>query len=293
ARVEWETSSSRVKNIYYYARGVGMVAYEYEVITKRDSTVMMTINGRIKEATISGNKVMTADEAKKLWGRISAELGAAEDNPQARALFKETSLNRYVWDSDLGFRGFTADLAIKIDGGATVPVKVKCSPSLEIEIEAPDATTKILIHEEMSQFVTHRQPRKPFDAWYGPDKAKFKLGKETTEGREIFIEGDSMGSHYIIGDRRVIRLSRSMGRMEFTIFNRKHIQVEDGRYIATEYEVSYYVSGTKQEVGHDSFVDTYVKQNAYWVPKSRVHTSTIKGKPAKIELEVLRLEYLR
>jgi hypothetical protein len=81
--------------------------------------------------------------------------------------------------------------------------------------------------------------------------------------------------------------------MDFTIFNQKHQAVEDGRYIATEYGVSYYVVGTKQEVGRDWFQDAYVKQGAYWVPKSRVHTSTIKGKPARIELELTRLEYLK
>jgi hypothetical protein len=100
-----------------------------------------------------------------------------------------------VWDADLGFRGFTADLIIKIDGGAPLPVMVRVSPTLEVEIDAPDPTTKAYVHEEMSQFITHRQPRKPFDSWYGPDKAKFKLGKELPEGREVFIAGDAMGSN--------------------------------------------------------------------------------------------------
>lgn len=292
-RVEWETSSSRVKNIYFYARGVGLVAYDYEVIGKKDNAVMMTLVGRVKETTISGSSVKNANDAKKLWEKTAADLAAAEDNPTARALFKEASLNRYVWDADLGFRGFTAELMMKIDGGQPIPIKVKCSPTLEIEIEAPDQATKSIVHEEMSQFVTHRQPRKPFDAWYGPDKAKFKLGKETSEGREIFIEGDSMGSSYVIGERQVKQLSRNIGRMDFTIFNKKHLAVEDGRYIATEYGVSYYLAGTKQEVGRDNLIDTYVKQGAYWVPKSRVHTSTIKGKPGKIELEITKLEYLK
>jgi Protein of unknown function (DUF3386) len=293
ARVEWETAGSRVKNVYFYARGVGLVAYDYEVINRSDCTVMMTLAGRVKEAVINANAVRTADEAKKLWDKMAAELAAAEDNPTARGLFKEASLNRYVWDADLGFRGFTADLTVKVDGGAAIPLTVKCSPALDIEIEAADPAVRAIIHEEMSQFVTHRQPRKPFDAWYGPDKAKFKLGGETPEGREIFIEGDSMGSHYIIGDKHVKQLSRNIGRMDFTIFNQKHQAVEDGRYIATEYGVSYYRVGTKQEVGRDWFQDAYVKQGAYWVPKSRIHTSTIKGKPARIELEITRLEYLK
>jgi Protein of unknown function (DUF3386) len=220
-------------------------------------------------------------------------MAAVEDNPTARALFKEASLNRYVWDEDLGFRGFTADLKVKIDGGAPISARVKCSPSLEVEIEAPDPASRAIIHEEMSQFVTHRKARKPFDAWYGSDKAKFRLGRETPDGREVFIEGDAMGSNYIIGDKKVKQLSRNMGGTEFTIFQRKYLPVEDGRYIATEYEAVYYQTGTKQEVGREHVNDMYTKQGNFWAPKSRVHKMTMKGRPSLVELEVTKLEYLK
>jgi hypothetical protein len=292
-RVEWDTPTARVKNIYFYARGVGMVAYDYEVVTKNNNAVLMTLTARLKAATINNNAVATAEDGKKLYDKMVAELAAAADNPTARALFKEASLNRYVWDADLGFSGFTATVMMKIDGGAAIPIKVRCSPKLDIELEAPDANTKAIMHEEMSQFVTHREPRKPFEAWYGPDKAKFKLGKETPEGREVFVEGDSMGSSYIIGNKQVRQLSRNIGRMDFTISTNQFQPAEDSRYIATDYGVVYFMTGTKQEVGKDHFVDTYVKQGNYWVPKARVHTSTIKGKPAKIELEITKLEYLK
>lgn len=292
-RVEWDTSSSRVRNIYWYARGVGIVAYDYEAVTKKDNVKQIALVARLKEATINGKHIATAEEGKALWDKLAAELAAAEDNPTARALFREASLNRYVWDADLGFRGFVADMVMRVDGGPPVTVKVKCSPSLDIEIDHPDPTIKAIAHEEMSQFVTHRQPRKPFDDWYGPDKAKFKLGEETPLGREIFTEGDAMGSRYIIGEKMVKQLSRNIGRLEFTINNKKHFLTEDGRYIATEYEVTYYLADTKQEVGRDMFTDEYVKQGAYWVPKSRVHISTLKGKPARVDLEIKRLEYLK
>ena len=293
ARVEWDTSTSRVKNVYFYARGVGLVAYDYEVISKKDNTAQIALTGRLKAATINNHAIGSADEGKKLWDKLAAELAATEDNPTARALFKEASLNRYVWDTDLGFAGFTAELSVKIDGGAPVKAKVRCSPTLDIEIEASDPAAKAIIHEEMSQFVTHRQPRKPFDAWYGPDKAKFKLGKETPDGREVFIEGDAMGSSYVISDKRVKQLSRNIGRMDFTIFQRKHLPVEDGRYIATEYEAIYYLAGTKQEAGRESLTDVYAKQGNYWIPKSRVHKIAIKGRPSLVELEVTKLEYLK
>jgi hypothetical protein len=179
------------------------------------------------------------------------------------------------------------------EGSAPVPVRVRCSPALDIEIDASDAATRAIVHEEMSQFVTHRQPRKPFEKWYGPEKAKFRLGKELPEGQEIFIEGDSMGSSYLISQGTIRRLSRNTGRMDFTIFNRKHQSVADGRYIATEYGVSYYIAGSKQEIGAEWFEDAYVKQAAYWVPKSRIHTSTMKGKSRRIELQVSKLEYLK
>ena len=73
--------------------------------------------------------------------------------------------------------------------------------------------------------------------------------------------------------------------------------VEDGRYIATDYGVSYYAVGTHEPVGNDNFLDAYVKLGNYWVPTSRVHTSTMKGKPGRVAtrdqeprlLEVIRV----
>jgi len=292
-RIGWDTSSSRVENVYWYARGVGIVAYDYEAVTKKDNIVQIALAARLKEATIGGRRVATAEEAKALWDKLAAELAAAEDNPTARTLFREASLNRYVWDAEFGFRGFTADMVMRINGGEPITVKVKCLANLDIEIDHPDPTIKAIAHEEMSQFVTHRQPRKPFDDWYGPDKAKFKLGKQLPIGQEILVEGDAMGSRYVVGEKMVKQLSRNIGRLEFTINNKKHIAVEDGRYIATDYEVSYYTADTKQEVGRDSFTDAYVKQGPYWVPTRRVHLSTVKGKPARVELEIKRLEYLQ
>jgi hypothetical protein len=293
SRVQWDTPGSRVRNTYYLARGVGLVAYDTEVLTTHDNVTQIKMTGRLKAATISSNTITTAEEGKKLFDKLTGEMAAVEDNPTARELFKEASLNRYVWDEDLGFRGFTADLKVKIDGGAPLSVKVRCSPSLVIEIDAPDQNTKSIIHEEMSQFVTHRKPRKPFDAWYGPDKAKFKLGKETPDGHEVFIEGDSMGSNYVIGDKKIRQLSRDMGFMGFTIFQRKYQPTEDGRYIATEYEAVYSEAGGKKEVGRENLVDTYVKQGNYWVPKSRIHKMSMKDKPSLVELEIVKLEYLK
>ncbi|MGH9769532.1 MAG: DUF3386 family protein [Blastocatellia bacterium] len=291
--IRWDTPGSTVKNTYYYARGVGLVAYDNEVLTTKDNVVQLKVTVRLKSATINNNTIATADEGKKLWDKMAAEMAARADNPTARALFKEASLNRYVWDEDLGFRGFTADLKVKIEGGAPFNARVICSPSLVIQIEAPDQTSKSVIHEEMSQFVTHRAPRKPFDAWYGPDKAKFRLGKETPTGQEVFIEGDSMGSYYIIGDKKVKQLTRNTGRTEFTIFQRKHQAVEDGRYIATEYEAVYHQAGSTQEVGRETVNDVYAKQGNYWVPKSRVHKISMKGRPSLVELDVIKLEYLK
>ncbi|HKQ80334.1 MAG TPA: DUF3386 family protein [Blastocatellia bacterium] len=291
SHVRWDEPESTVKNTYYYARGVGLVAYDNEVLWKSENLVRLKVTVRLKSAAINNHTITTADEGKRLWDKMTAEMAAIEDNPTARELFKEASLNRYVWDEDLGFRGFTAELKVKIDGGAPFNARVKCSPSLDIEIEAPDQASRAIIHEEMSQFVTHRKPRKPFDEWYGPDKAKFKLGKETPDGHEVFIEGGGMGSNYIIGEKKVKQLSRNMGETELTIFQRKYLPVEDGRYIATEYEAVYYQTGSKQEIGRESWNDVYVKQGNYWTPKSRVHKLARKGKPSLIELEMVKLEY--
>jgi len=37
----------------------------------------------------------------------------------------------------------------------------------------------------------------------------------------------------------------------------------------------------------------YAKQGNYWVPKSRVHKIAMKGRPSMVELELVKLEYLK
>lgn len=291
--VNWETKSSSVRSIYYLARGTGIVAYDYANYNKANRQLMIASHGELKQATINNHAVSTAAEASALWDKMVAELNAASEDPEARRLFKEASLNRYVWDAKLGFRGFEADFIMRVDGGPPTKGRVICAPNLKITIDHPDPKIRALAHVEMSQFVTHREPRVPFDDWYGPDRAKFKLGRMTPEGREIFVEGDSMGSNYIIGDKMVKYLSRNVDRLDFTIHNKEHFNAEDGRYITTVYSVTFYKKGTKEEVGRAEFKDLYVKKGPYWVPKGRIHRSTLQGEPALVEMEITNLEYLK
>lgn len=292
-RVGWETKSGSIRSTYYLARGVGIVAYDYENLHKANRQLAIASHGELKQATINGHLVTTAKEGASLWDRMLAELKAAEEDPEARRIFKEASLNRYVWDKALGFRGFEADFTISINGGEPTQGHMRCDPSLKISVDHPDPKIRALAHTEWSQFVTHREPRVPFDDWYGPDKAKFKLGPKLPEGQKILVEGDAMGSSYIIADKMVKYLSRNVGRLDFTIHNKKHFLAEDGRYIATEYGVTYYKKGTQEVVGTDNFVDEYVKNGPYWVPKGRLHISTLPDIPPRIEMKVTRLEYLK
>ncbi|MBI3951980.1 MAG: DUF3386 family protein [Acidobacteria bacterium] len=291
--VNWETKSRSVRSVYYLARGIGIVGYDYSNFSKSNRQLAIASHGELKQATINGNVVASAKDAADLLERMKAQLAAASEDPEARRLFKEASLNRYVWDAKLGFRGFEAGFIMGVDGGEPTQGHLHCAPNLKITIDHPDPKIRALAHVEMSQFVTHREPRVPFDDWYGPDKAKFKLGEKTPEGQRILVEGDAMGSSYIIGEKMVKYLSRNVDRLDFTIHNKKHMSAEDGRYIAIEYEVTFYKKGTKEEVGKAQFTDMYFKKDQYWVPKGRIHLSTLPNELSRIEMEIINLEYLK
>lgn len=288
--VVMDGSTSRTKNVYYYARGVGIVTYLYESMSKKDNRMTIALDGRLKEALIDKNKIATAAEGKALWDKLAAELAAAVDNPEARRVFREASENRYVWDEQ--FKGFEADFTMTKDGGSPLTGRLKCDPNLNVSVEGLDPADQSLVHVEMSQFVTHRQ-RRPFNEYFGPDKAKFRLGEISDKGTEIFVEGDSMGSNYIIADRQVKQLSRNIGRLHFTITNKGILPAEDGRYIAAEYDVTYYSSDNNQEVGKAQFRDEYFKLGNYWMPKSRTHLSTLKGEPGRVEIQLKNLAFLK
>ncbi len=125
-------STSRTKNTYFYGRGVGIVAYLYESMSKKDNRMTIALDGRLKEATIDRNKIATAAEGKALWEKLAAELAAAVDNPEARRVFREASENRYVWDD--AFKGFQADYVMIKDGGPPITGKIKFDPNLNISV---------------------------------------------------------------------------------------------------------------------------------------------------------------
>jgi hypothetical protein len=292
-KVRWEMDGSLAtqKTTYYFAKGVGIVAYQVEARNKKRGGVELLVDARLKLAQLHGRNFSSAAELKPLASPATTP-AALTDNPKARAIFRQASENRYGWDKK--FPGFEAEFRLVRDGGAPVNGTLRVDRQLAVTVTCPDPTARAIAHAEVSQFVTHRHLR-PFDEVYGPGKATFGFSaSDAAEGEEILLnDEEAMGSSYLIRDREIVRVSRSYGRVRFVTNHVKSVKTDDGRYLASEYEITYFSNETGAVVSQTKFHDRYDKTGAYWLPVGRTKVESARGKTATLELSLSNLRYLK
>jgi hypothetical protein len=174
---------------------------------------------------------------------------------------------------------------------------VRVDRQFTVNVTCPDATARALVHTEVSQFVIHRRQQQ-FDEVYSPGKATFGFAANSApdgvQGEEILVnDEEAMGSSYRIRDREIVRISRSYGRVRFVTNHVKNIKTDDGRYVASEYEITYFSNETGAVVSQTKFTDRYDKVGAYWLPLGRTKVESAKGKTSTLDLVLSNLRYLR
>ncbi len=278
ARLSWTTSKSRATQWYFLAKDVGIVAMDYEAIDRVSGKRGIALQARLKSAKLRGDEVASLEDLEAHVGKVAETRAGLTDDPEARAIFRAASENRYVWDGD--FPGIQADVQIVDHGGEPVPAKITVDRNLSVDFEcdACSAELRTLARAQISQFVTHRA-HEPFDHKYGKGKAYFQMIEERPDGQvEIKVDGETaMGSWYLIDGKQVRKLTRTLGGpVKFMIHHEKNIQTEDGRYIANYYPVTFFMEmgDQKMDLGKVVYDDQFVKQGDFWLPKHRI----LKGK---------------
>jgi len=292
-KVKWEMDGSvaREKTTYYFAKGVGIVAYQVDVRNKKTDHDEVSVDARLSLAQLGG-RMITRVEDLKLLDVSALTVAAAADNPKARALFRQASESRYVWDKK--FPGFEADFTLHRPGELPLSGTIRVDRQLSATVTCSDATARALVHAEVSQFLTHRRML-PFDEVYGPGKAVFSLGEEDPlKGVEVIVnDEEAMGTRYRIRGREIVEISRSYGRVRFVTNHVKNLITDEGRFIAVEYEITYYSNETGEIVGQTSFTERYEKVGAYWLPTGRTKRERAKDKTLTLELSLTNLRYLK
>ena len=285
--LSWETSKSLSTQTYYLAKGVGIVGMDYSHVDSITGKRGIALVARLKKAKLQGDLIQkVADVEPHLANRAAQKAAELADDPEARAIFRTASENRYIWDN--GFPGLTADLEIINLGKPPVMAKVSIDKNLVLDFDCDKCDGKLRSEAKayVSQFVTHRAPES-FEDKYGVGKAGFKMvNNKRPDGMvEVKVDGDTaMGSWYLVDPKKkeVKKLTRKLGGpIEFLINQERNIRTEDGRYIANYYPVEFYMMMGEKKIplGRVVYDDMFQKQGKWWMPVHR----TVKGEMPQMD----------
>ncbi|HLZ33516.1 MAG TPA: DUF3386 family protein [Nitrospira sp.] len=195
------------------------------------------------------------------------EQSTVADDPKAREALRRAFENTARWQKD--FKGFTADLAVSINGKQTSgPVIVKGPREVSVQLE--DAEVQKWAQEQLGMIAVHRGPRS-----FEESDGKYTLTIEEDGhpfGSKLNIHGSN--SFYRIKDNRITQINRKMAHpgmapFAFTINVEESAVTQDQKHLTTKYTV-YYYSPTDGKLNNvESFTDTHVRVGSSDLPASR------------------------
>jgi len=197
-----------------------------------------------------------------------AEEKVAND-PAAKALLRGAYDKTSRWGEN--FTGVTADLILNQNGTEYKgKVTIKSSKETDVSLSVGPEGEALLgwAKNQVGMMATHRASR-PFEESDG--KYSITFAKELDIhplGQQICIHGDGMNSRYRIKEGRIQQVSRSMGKMRFTINIIEAMTTKDNKFLTTQYVV-YYFSPEGQINQVESFTDTPFEQNGVYLPGAR------------------------
>ena len=128
---------------------------------------------------------------------------------------------------------------------------------------------------QIGMMAVHRASR-PFDESDGKYTLTFGPDDHHPLGQQIMIHGDGMNSRYRIKDNRIQQISRSMGKMSFTINVEEAMTTSDGKHLTTRYTV-FYFSPDGQLTQAEAFTDRPFELKGVYLPGYRRIISNEKG----------------
>jgi Protein of unknown function (DUF3386) len=158
-------------------------------------------------------------------------------DPAATKLLADGRAARALWDH---FPGFTADVAVNLDGTVTKG-KVKVNAKGEVALDLPQGDAAKWALGQLRSIVGHRlSDGSELDTpcAFADDMTDHPLG------RAIRVLNDEYHSSYRIKDRQVIEVNRHMGSIKFTITVLENQLNEEKKYLPSTFVVNTWDSTT-------------------------------------------------
>jgi hypothetical protein len=293
-RLEMNGPDVRTKSVNYYAAGIGVVAYRYEVWVSGKERPELAIEAGLKLAELGGHTVTNVSQLEAL--KISVTGNAPRrDDPGARKMFRQAYERLYLWPAK--FPGFQADFTFietqdlkpktqdqnppaasrhppSQDGGIRGTITVL--PDFKMNVSCENKPAGVQVQTEMSQFIAHLKDR-PFDGEFGAAILSFG-DRDPAQGTQINVSAEhTMGTSYRVRNGTISQIGQSYGRVRFVVNHTEYVKTDDGRLIPASYRITYHSNETDQMVGQADFQDECAKVENLWLPKKRVKTETVKG----------------
>lgn len=197
----------------------------------------------------------------------ASEQPTVSDDPKAREALRRAFENTARWPA--GFKGFTADLTVNINGKEfRGPLTVK-GPR-EVSVQLGDGDVQKWAQDQLAMIAVHRGPR-TFDESDG----KYSLTMED-DGHPLGTRLDIHGSHsfYRLKDNRITQINRTMSHsgmapFAFTINVEESAVTQDNKNLTTKYTVYYFSPDDGKLKNVESFTDTHVRVGAADLPATR------------------------
>ncbi len=197
----------------------------------------------------------------------TSEQPTTADDPKAREALRRAFDNTARWPQ--GFKGFTADLTVNINGRELRgPLTVK-GPR-DVLVQLSDGDVQKWVQDQLAMIAVHRGPRT-----FEESDGKYTLTMEE-DGHPLGVRLDIHGSHsfYRLKDNRITQINRTMSHpgmapFAFTINVEESAVTQDKRYLTTKYTVYYFSPDDGKLKNVESFTDTHVRVGAADLPATR------------------------
>lgn len=197
----------------------------------------------------------------------TSEQPTIADDPKAREALRRAFENTARWPQ--GFKGFTADLTVNINGKEfRGPLTVK-GPR-DVLVQLSDGDVQKWVQDQLAMIVVHRGPRT-----FEESDGKYTLTMEE-DGHPLGVRLDIHGSHsfYRLKDNRITQINRTMSHpgmapFAFTINVEESAVTQDKKHLTTKYTVYYFSPDDGKLKNVESFTDTHVRVGAADLPATR------------------------
>jgi Protein of unknown function (DUF3386) len=197
----------------------------------------------------------------------TSEQPTVSDDPRAREALRHAFENTARWPA--GFKGFTADLTVNINGKEFHgPLTVK-GPR-EVSVQLSDGDVQKWAQDQLAMIAVHRGPRT-----FEESDGKYSLTM-ADDGHPLGTRLDIHGSHsfYRLKDNRITQINRTMSHpgmapFAFTINVEDSAVTQDNKNLTTKYTVYYFSPDDGKLKNVESFTDTHVRVGAADLPATR------------------------